>query len=57
VGVKKFGQKEMPVSGKRLEEFRRVWEEAVADNRPGVPAAEVFARLLRKYGGKVSKSG
>jgi antitoxin ParD1/3/4 len=29
--------------------LRRIWREARADTRPGVPAEEVMSRLVRKY--------
>lgn len=29
--------------------LRRIWREARADTRPGVPAEEVMSRLIRKY--------
>lgn len=29
--------------------LRRIWQEAVADKRPGVPAEKVMNRLIRKY--------
>jgi antitoxin ParD1/3/4 len=32
-----------------IEELRRVWQQAVSDNSPGVPTYEVFDRLERKY--------
>jgi hypothetical protein len=35
-----------------LRGLRRMWREAMADDRPGVAPGEVFARLLRKYGAK-----
>jgi len=47
-------EKEMPTGRKRLEELRRMWKEAVADNGPGVSPTEVFTRLLRKYEEKAS---
>lgn len=34
---------------KGLDELRRVWQEAVADDSPGVSPHEVFERLERKY--------
>jgi hypothetical protein len=55
--MKNYEDKQASMSGKGLEELRRMWEEAVADDRPGPPPAEVFARLLRKYSGRASKSG
>jgi hypothetical protein len=32
-----------------IEKLRRVWEQAMEDNSPGVPADEVLDRLERKY--------
>ena len=32
-----------------MEELRRVWQQAVSDNSPGVPVDAVFDRLERKY--------
>lgn len=32
-----------------VEELRRIWQEALEDDRPGIPADEVFDRLERKY--------
>ena len=29
--------------------LRRIWREARADKRPGVPAEEVMSRLIQKY--------
>lgn len=29
--------------------LRKIWREARADTRPGVPAEEVMSRLIRKY--------
>lgn len=29
--------------------LRRIWRDARADKRPGVPAEEVMSRLIRKY--------
>jgi hypothetical protein len=40
----------MQMKKERVGELRRLWKEAVADNRPGPPPDEVFARLLREYG-------
>lgn len=34
---------------KGLEELRKVWQEAMADNSPGVSPHDVFDRLERKY--------
>lgn len=32
-----------------VEELRRVWQQAMEDNSPGVPAGEVLDRLEKKY--------
>ena len=32
-----------------VEEFRRVWQQALADTTPGVPVEDVLDRLERKY--------
>ena len=32
-----------------IEELRKVWQQAMEDNAPGVPADEVLDRLERKY--------
>ncbi len=32
-----------------IEELRKVWQEAMEDNSPGVPADDVLDRLERKY--------
>ena len=32
-----------------VEELRRMWQQAIDDKRPGVPADEVFDRLERRY--------
>ena len=32
-----------------IEELRRVWQQALEDKSPGVPADEVLERLERKY--------
>ena len=32
-----------------MEELRRVWQQAMEDNSPGIPADEVLDRLERKY--------
>jgi antitoxin ParD1/3/4 len=31
-------------------ELKRIWEEAMKDDSPGIPAEEVMERLERKYG-------
>ena len=32
-----------------IAELRKLWQEALADNAPGVPADQVFEALERKY--------
>ena len=40
-----------------VEELRRVWREAIADNAPGVSPHDVFERLERKYQALADASG
>ena len=40
-----------------LEELRRVWQQAVADDSPGVSPHDVIERLERKYQAIVDASG
>lgn len=40
-----------------LEELRRVWQQAVEDKSPGIPADEVLDRLERKYQAIADASG
>jgi antitoxin ParD1/3/4 len=40
-----------------LDELRRLWNEAVTDQRPGVPAEDVLARLRTKYRTLANENG
>jgi antitoxin ParD1/3/4 len=40
-----------------LDELRRLWNEAVTDQRPSMPAEEVLARLRAKYQTLANESG
>jgi antitoxin ParD1/3/4 len=40
-----------------IEELRRVWQQAMQDNSPGIPADEVLDRLERKYQAIAGASG
>jgi antitoxin ParD1/3/4 len=40
-----------------IEELRRVWQQAMEDNSPGIPADEVLDRLERKYQAIADASG
>jgi antitoxin ParD1/3/4 len=42
---------------KGLDELRRVWQEALDDNSPGVSPRDVFERLERKYQAIADASG
>jgi antitoxin ParD1/3/4 len=40
-----------------IEELRRVWQQAMEDKSPGIPADEVLDRLERKYQAIADASG
>ena len=40
-----------------LDELRRIWQEAIHDNSPGVSPEEVFNRLEQKYAALADSAG